>query len=263
MELTQINLFPLKSARKLSLQQALLDPFGLSGDRRWMVVDPQGRFITARKFPLLATVEVELLAGGLTLQSDGHGPLVVSVPARGMDRKPVVVWGDEVSALDAGDDAAGWLETLLETPCRLVYMEGDCRRQVDRHYAEEGVLTSFADGFPLLLIGEASLRDLNGRLERPVSMDRFRPNLVVSTQVPFEEDRWREIEIGSIRCSVVKPCSRCIMTTVNPLDGSGGREPLRTLSQYRRQSGGVMFGQNLIHRNQGRLSLGDSVRVIS
>ncbi|WP_426417869.1 MOSC domain-containing protein [Aestuariirhabdus sp. LZHN29] len=263
MLLTQINLYPLKSARKLSPELWTMDHLGLCGDRRWMLVTPAGEFITGRKFPLLTTVVVEPFADGLSLSCSGHPSLIVARPDAIAGRRSVVVWNDEVSALDGGDDAARWFERVLNTPCRLVYMEPDCRRQVDLQYAEEGVVTSFADGFPLLLIGEASLRDLNSRLKVPVSMDRFRPNLVVATDTPFEEDRWHEIEIGGIRCSVVKPCSRCILTTVDPVTGAGGKEPLQTLSRYRRQAGGVMFGQNLIHRNEGTLRVGDRVRVIS
>lgn len=260
--LTQINIFPLKSAAKISLQSTRLDRFGLSGDRRWMVVDRSGEFMTGRRFPALLRIGVLSLEEGLVLQALGSNDLQVDKPDSSIASSSVTVWDDRVEAQDCGDEAAHWLSEVLSVPCRLIYMGAHVNRQVDENYASKGVVTSFADGFPLLLIGEASLIDLNERLADPVSMDRFRPNLVVSTEDPFVEDRWRKIRIGQIELSLVKPCGRCIMVTVNPETGLTGKEPLKTLASYRRQGGEVMFGQNALHHNEGGMQLGDSVEVL-
>ncbi|MCL6414743.1 MOSC domain-containing protein [Aestuariirhabdus sp. Z084] len=263
MEITEINLYPLKSARGLSPSRWDLDQFGLVDDRRWMVVNCEGQFITGRRHPLLTTIDVALTEQGIELQRVGMPSLEVKLPDAGAKLLEVVVWGDQVQAQDAGDEAAAWLESVLENPCRLVYMPAGTRRQVDTEYAQPGVVTSFADGFPLLLIGQASLDDLNARLDKPVPMRRFRPNLVVSTKTAFEEDQWQEIRVGDLSFSVVKSCSRCILTTVDPQTGIKGKEPLQTLSTYRRQKGGVMFGQNLVHKETGTLTVGDEVTVVS
>ncbi len=260
--LTQINVFPLKSARKTELQSAKLDRFGVCGDRRWMVVDQAGSFITGRKYPRLTLIGVTSLDGGILLQADEHEDLMVYMPSKDASSSVVNVWDDNVDGQDAGNEAAAWLTEVLGIPCCLTYMADDTNRQVDMNYASEGVVTSFADGFPLLLIGEASLTDLNQRLSDPVSMDRFRPNLVVSTDEPFIEDRWKRIRIGGIELSLVKPCGRCIMVTVDPDSGATGKEPLKTLAKYRRQGNEVMFGQNLIHHAEGEIYVGDKVEVL-
>lgn len=174
----------------------------------------------------------------------------------------VQVWNDRCPAQLCGDSADAWLSDFLDRPCRLVHMADETVRQVDLKYAALGDRTAFADGFPLLLISQASLDDLNSRLTDSVPMIRFRPNLVVSGCEPYAEDHWRKIRIGELTLRVVKPCSRCKITTVDPGSGETGSEPLKTLSGYRREGNRVFFGQNLVHEGTGELALDMPVEVL-
>jgi hypothetical protein len=173
----------------------------------------------------------------------------------------VQVWRDVCDAVPLGEEVNRWFSDFLELSCQLVYMDESTFRPVNPSYATNNEQVSFADGFPFLLISEASLQDLNQRLDEPVPMNRFRPNLVVSGCEAFAEDDWREIHIGSISFRVVKPCSRCSITTVEQTTGIRGKEPLLTLAQYRRRSGEIFFGQNLISGELGTLQIGDVVKI--
>ncbi|MFD2228821.1 MOSC domain-containing protein [Alkalimarinus sediminis] len=261
MKLTAINKYPVKSLKGLSLDSSLIDEFGIENDRRWMLVDSDGRFVTQRKHPIMGTIAVEDRDGLLRFTSaEGSvldvqaGDFVNSIDAQ--------VWSDNIVALGAGDAISGWFSELLGTPVNLVYMPDSTFRQVDRNYADYKQRVGFADGFPFLLISEASLEDLNSRLDSPVAMSRFRPNLVVTGCDAFEEDSWQLIRIGDIEFELVKPCSRCIMTTIDEVSLNYGKEPLKTLATYRRNDYGVCFGQNLVHQNQGVLSVGANVEVL-
>jgi uncharacterized protein YcbX len=256
-----LHIYPVKSAGGVAVDRWPVDDFGLSRDRRYMVVDMDGAFMTQRRHPHMALLAVELRGGGLTLSYPGRAPLTVRRPTPEQSHQ-VEIWGESVPGHDAGQEAATWLASCLGAPCRLVYMAEQTRRPVDADYASTPARVSFADGFPLLLISEASLADLNARLATPVTMARFRPNLVVSGAHAFEEDQWREIQIGDLRFEIVKPCARCVMTTVDPSTGVKGKEPMRTLATYRDVNGAVLFGQNVIHRGRGALALGQHLEVI-
>ncbi|MBG7602583.1 MAG: MOSC domain-containing protein [Gammaproteobacteria bacterium] len=260
MKLTEINIYPVKSLAGISLQSSPLDAMGLRYDRRWMLVTPAGKFITQRTHPQMALIQPQLPDGVLTLTRQGM--LDHHVPAVSTDRMSmqVEIWNDGVNALCISDETDAWLTQAIDAPCRLIYIAEDEIRQCDLQYAEAGDRTGFADGFPLLLISQASLDDLNGRLQQPLPMRRFRPNLVVSGCDPYAEDGWRKILIGDIRLRVVKPCSRCVITTVDPETGvKGAGEPLRTLAGYRMRDKQVYFGQNLIHQQHGVLSVNQEV----
>jgi hypothetical protein len=260
-QLSRICTFPLKSGAVIDQTSAELGPRGIVGDRRWMVVDATGRFLTARTVPSMVRIAAVPVDGGLCLSLDG-ARRTVPAPTSG-PRMAVTVWGDTVEALRADD--GGWLSARLGQDCQLVYMDDDLRRPVDADYAQNDDITSFADGFPILLISEGSLADLNRRLERPVSMDHFRPNLIVSGCSAFAEDGWRRIRIGAVELSLVKHCSRCVLTTVDPNTGlrATDGEPLRTLSGYRKTDRGVTFGQNALVTRPGRMERGDPVMVLS
>jgi uncharacterized protein YcbX len=175
---------------------------------------------------------------------------------------PVKVWRDECPAYYCGEKAANWFSLFLNISARLVFMPSESRRLVDPHYSDGRQIVSFADGFPFLLISEASLGDLNRRLKKPLEMERFRPNLVVKGCQPYEEDSWKSIRIGDISFQVSKPCSRCVITTIDPSDGTTDKEPLRTLATYRATQGKVLFGQNLIHESEGTVEVGMEVEVV-
>lgn len=264
MQLTEINIYPVKSTRRIALTESEVLPRGLPWDRRWMLVDAAGNFITARQHPALALVDTLIEDDMLHVSVAGRDRLSVPLqPGRGR-KQAVCVWRDTVDAIPVGHSADAWFSEYLGLACRLVTMGDDCVRPVHPDYGLPTDEVSFADGFPLLLISEASLADLNQRLAVPVSMRRFRPNVVVSGCQAYAEDNWRRLRIGEVEFAGVKACSRCIFTTIDPDTGrkDPGLEPLRTLSRYRRRDGGVYFGQNLIPRSHGSIRLGDRVDVI-
>ena len=259
--LSRICTFPLKSGAGIDRTSADIGPRGIAGDRRWMVVDATGRFITARTVPSMVRITALPVDGGLSLSVDGE-QRTFAIPADG-PRLTVTVWRDTMQALPASD--GGWLSARLGQDCRLVYMDDALRRPVDPNYALEDDITSFADGFPLLLLSEGSLEDLNQRLARPVTMDHFRPNLIVSGCTAFAEDSWRRIRIGTAELTLVKRCARCVFTTVDPRTGerAADGEPLRTLSDYRQAEHGIIFGQNALVTRPGQIRQGDPVKVLS
>lgn len=262
MQLTCLHFYPVKSLRGLSPSSWSLDAFGLAGDRRWMLVDAEGMFVTQRRQARMALIGTALDDGRLLLRGPEMGDLSLAEPGDDARIAPVQIWRDRVDARDAGDEAADWLSRCLGESVRLVHFSAESLRPVDPGYAVAGDRTAFSDGFPLLLISEASLADLNARMALPLSMRRFRPNLVVGGTEPYAEDQWRRIRIGEITFRVVKPCSRCVITTIDPETAARGKEPLATLAKYRRRGKDVMFGQNLIHDGLGTLRLGDSVEVL-
>ncbi|AJO79817.1 MOSC domain-containing protein [Pseudomonas sp. MRSN 12121] len=266
MRLSALYRYPLKSGRGESLQQVALDRLGLEGDRRWMLVDePSGRFLTQRAVPQMSQLGALWNAeGGLTLSAPGFPSLEVPLPDAEAPLRGVTIWRDTLRVPDAGDAAHAWLSDFIGKPTRLVQIPLERARTTQAGYGKDDDQVAFADGFPLLLIGESSLQDLSSRVGRPLEMLRFRPNLVIEGSPAFAEDGWKRIRIGDIEFRVVKPCSRCILTTIDPQTGerSADREPLATLQQYRAQEDGAMFGQNLVNDGNGRLEVGMSVTVL-
>jgi len=263
--LTGLFMYPLKSAAGLSREKATVEPLGLEHDRRWMVVRPEGSFITGREVPSLVLVRAVPREGGLHLSAPGMPALQVPAPPEAAPRLDVTVWDDTCSAARAGEEADAWLSRYLGEPAALVHVDARMERAVDPRYAAPGDRVGFADGFPLLLISEASLTDLNQRLAHPVPMARFRPNLVVGGCDAFAEDGWRRLRIGEVELAAVKPCARCVFTTVDPESARPDpeQEPLRTLATFRRGAKGqVLFGQNVVVRRPGTLRVGDVVEVL-
>jgi len=259
--LSEINIYPVKSCAGVSLDTVQLDRFGPVGDRRWMLVGEQGVALTQRDRPRMALIIARLLPKGLVLQL-ADDSIEVDVPDGRAEKCRVQVWGDEIDALDGGDAAALWLSEKLDVNCRLVYMPDNSFRTVDKNYAGAGQTVSFADGFPLLLISQASLDDLNSRLEAPVPMNRFRTNLVVSGCDPFEEDRWKRIRVGEIEFDVAKPCDRCSVPSIDQQTAGRDKSINRVLASYRRRDGKIYFGQNLLFRGTGILRLTSIVEVL-
>jgi uncharacterized protein len=260
--LSQLRVYPLKSAGGIALKASEVDGRGLRHDRRWMLVDESGSFMSQRRSPRMALIGVRLGPDHLVVDAPDMPSL--EVPLRPPDGKLLLarVWNDlvEVSAVD--DDADRWFGEFLGVRSKLVYLPDESIRPVDPAYGRTADRVGLADGFPFLLVSEASLTHLNARLERPVPMNRFRPNLVVRGCEPFAEDDWRLVRIGSITLRVVKPCARCAITTVDQETAATGEEPLRTLARFRRAGKEVLFGQNLIHDETGTLRIGDPVEVL-
>ncbi len=261
--LAHINVFPIKSCAPLTLDHAFVESRGLRGDRRWMVVDAQGKFVTARKNPRMVLILVVFDGDGLLLEAPGMARLRLA-PSTQPAPLNITIWNDDVVAEVADAAANDWISAYLGFPSRFVFMADDGVRPIDPNFSQQGDQVSFADGFPLLLISQAALDNLNSRLPSPVPMLRFRPSLVVADTKPHAEDSWRSIRIGDIRFDVVKACVRCVLTTVNPETGRFDEigEPLRTLLSYRRTDKGVTFGQNLIPRGTGTIKIGDEIVII-
>jgi hypothetical protein len=259
--LTGLNIYPIKSARGIPLAESAVDEFGLRYDRRWMVVDESGVFLSQRSHPRLALVVPSVSDETLQVDAPGMPTLQTPLHPKATVATRVTVWDDTCPATWVGGPAAEWFSDFLGTACTLVHMADDVVRPANPAFAAAEVRVSFADGFPFLLISEESLADLNRRLTDPVPMNRFRPNLVVAGGGPYDEDGWGSIEIGGVRLQVVKPCDRCLVTTTDQATGERGKEPLRTLATYRKVGGEVMFGQNVVHENTGRLRVGDSVTI--
>jgi len=268
MHLSEINIYPVKSLRGIWLSESTVEPRGLTFDRRWMLVDSDGRFMTQREFPRMALISVEVNSSGLTVGAPETEPLWISSGAKKdtVRSHPVTIWNSVCEAAFYPAEVNAWFSGVLGTECRLVAMPETTKRPVDPEYALRPAddHVSFADGYPFLLIGEGALADLNSRLEEKVPMNRFRPNFVVAGSEAFAEDGWKKIRIGETIFHVVKPSARCVLTTVDQATGiKDGKEPLRTLASFRTVGQKVLFGQNLIAEDTGRvIRVGDKVEVL-
>lgn len=254
--LSGLYIYPIKGARGIQVDAAEVTARGLQHDRRFMVVDAAGDFITQRTHPSLSQVSVRVHGDELAVEAPGAGTLAVPLHPRAGEPRRVRVWDDRCDALALGAASSRFFERALGVPCELVYMPDDSVRPVDPDYAKSDEQVGFADAFPFLLISQASLDDLNTRLDTPVPMNRFRPNLVVEGCAPFAEDGWGPFAINEVIFRGVKPCARCIVVTVDQETGHKGKEPLSTLARFRTQDKKVMFGQNLIHRGHGVIRVG-------
>lgn len=275
MHLSGLFLYPVKSLRGVAVAAADVDALGFVGDRRFLVVDERGQHLTQRPLPRMALITAELATEHLVLSADGVSN--IAVPLRAAPHTPpplrtVSVWNSEgLLAEDCGTDVSRWLSSFLGLTCHLVRIGEKFRRPVlNPARAKPDDLFNFADGYPFLVIGEASLADLNDRIvergEEPVPMNRFRPSLVISGAAPLAEDSWPRVRIGEIVFRAGGPCARCIVTTTDQFTGARGKEPLRTLATYRRDASdasAVNFGQNLIHETKsGTLRVGDAVSIV-
>jgi uncharacterized protein len=267
MKLSQIHIYPIKSCGNLSVQTAHVQSRGLQYDRRWMLVDADGKFVTGRQQSQIVLIHAQPDESGLSLSAPGMKSLRVDMPNTQAERIPVTVWKDGMTALVADKSAHEWLSEFLKQPVRLVYMDDGVQRRVagNHYFGDAPQVVSFADGYPLLLISQASLDSLNQKLSSPISMLRFRPNLVIDgVDAPHAEDQWQRIRIGEVEFELVKTCTRCVFTTVDPQTGARdpSGEPLNTLKTYRRSDDGVIFGMNVIAKQTGTIYLNDPVIVL-
>ncbi|MCG7490406.1 hybrid-cluster NAD(P)-dependent oxidoreductase [Vibrio sp. Of14-4] len=259
--LCQINVYPVKSLGGITQSNCWVEKQGLMFDRRFMLALADGSMITARKYPQMVTIQSSLTADGLIFVAEGKSPLKLRYADFKMQETPAQVWKDNFAAYTTTDEADDWFSDVLNLRVELLF-SGE---QSNRIREKVGHNVSFADGYPMLVIGQGSLDELNRRSPQQHSMDQFRSNLIVSTTEPFEEDSWKRIRIGEVEFESVKPCERCIMTTVDVSTGKlrETKEPLKTLSQFRaNERGGVFFGQNLVAKNEGMIRQGDRVEVL-
>lgn len=258
--LTELYIYPIKSTKGIQLPQALVEEKGLENDRRYMLVDSEGSFITGRTHPQLTQVSIEFSKKGLFVSAPNQPSFYIQPEQFTDNTLSVEIWSDTVQAQHCAPEYDRWFSTFLKQPCQLVYLSENSLRCVKNKQNQ----VSFADGYPLLLINQASVDQLNSRLKQPVSALHFRPNLLIKGDTPFIEDSWARIKIGEVEFEVSKPCSRCTFTNVDPKTGiSDLEQPLKTLAQFRYHQGDIDFGQNLIPLNQGIIRSGDEIQVLA
>ncbi len=259
MNISELYIHPLKSAAAKSVEELSYTRVGPAYDRQWMVVDDSGKFMSQRSEPIMCKITADIDIGTLVLSAPGME--ILAVPKMSSARS-VKVWGDDVLANDCGELAAQWLSEYLGKSCRLVELSEDTERAVDLDYANNGETVSFADGFPTLIVSQASLDEFNTHLDVPVDMRRFRPNIVIDGCLPYAEDAWEKIRINDIEFSLVKPCSRCIMPSINPDTAVKELNVNDVLLKTRRKDRKTFFGQNALHRGVGTVRVGDKVELI-
>ncbi|RZS96059.1 MOSC domain-containing protein [Cecembia calidifontis] len=261
MFLQDIYVYPIKSLGGIRLDAAKLEEKGIQFDRRWMLVDREGVFLSQRTLTQMALLQVQLFDDRMEVFEKFQSKNKLQIPFHTHSENliDVTIWEDTVKGQVVKKEINDWFSEILGLDCRLVLMPESTKRRLKPKYAIHGESVSFADGMPYLIIGQSSLDDLNAKLRVPVPMDRFRPNLVFNGAAPFEEDSWGKVKIGEAVFKVTKPCARCVMTTVDQETGEKGKEPLKTLAAYRTVQNQVMFGQNMLLLEGSQIQVGDKI----
>ena len=258
-KLTEIWIYPVKSLGGIRLTSSKVMEKGLAFDRRWMLVDETDTFMTQRIHSIMALFKLSIQDSAFKISFKGEFillPFIHSVVPKEIKTK---VWDDEVITFEVSESYSLWFSERMGIKCKLVSFPEENSRPVDPYYKINDENVSLADGYPLLIIGQSSLADLNSRLENPVPMDRFRPNLVFNGGEPYEEDSWKYFTIGKNKFAGVKPCSRCILTTIDQQNGEKGKEPLATLAKYRQRENKIYFGQNVLAIDHNEIHEGDEI----
>jgi MOSC domain-containing protein len=263
LKVSQLYIYPVKSLGGIALDKAIVTDRGFQYDRRWMLVDHNNLFISQREINQMALMKLQVTDDGIKVNyPPKNSSFVIPFQPLSNGFADVTVWDDTCMGQFVSKEADDWFSTMLESPCRLVYMPDESQRIADQKYAFDGTIVSFADGYPFLLIGQASLDDLNSRLNEPLAMNRFRPNIVFTGGEPFKEDAIHTFTIGNITFHGIKLCARCVMTTIDQHTIARGKEPLKTLARYRFKNNKILFGQNLIHTGTGEITIGDQLEVL-
>lgn len=263
LRISELYIYPIKSLGGIAVNHALVTDRGLKYDRRWMLVDDNNIFISQRKVARMALMRLQLVDNGIQVSylPDNRSFTIPFKPVTN-EFADVMIWEDTCKGHFVSQEADKWFSDSLEIPCRLVYMPDETKRLTDEQYTSEKSITSFSDAYPFLIIGESSLEDLNNRLEVPVTMDRFRPNIVFTGGKPFEEDLMHTLTIGQVTFNGVKLCARCVITTIDQNTALNSPEPLKTLAKYRFKNNKILFGQNLVHKGTGEIKVGDEIEVL-
>lgn len=261
--LSHIYIYPVKSLAGIQVPTWNVDNNGLRFDRKWMLVDAQSQFLSQRRLPKMALIQPRIEQDSLILSAPGQQELQLPLYPSGGDQIKVDIWRDHCLAKTVSPAADAWFCNFLQTECRLVYHPDDQIRLVDQRYAQTVDQTAFSDGFPFLIVSENSLNALNRLLQTPVTIQRFRPNLVLADCESFAEDSWRQIKINGIEFRLPKPCSRCSVPGIDPDTAISGKEPLATLNRIRRWDNHIYFGQNALHNQSGNLAVGDRVDILA
>jgi uncharacterized protein YcbX len=260
---SELYIYPIKSLGGISVSHAEVTDRGLKYDRRWMLVDEQNRFLTQREYPQMALLKVQIKDDGLLVTHHLNGSVIIPFERHDIDKQEVAIWEDTCAGVFVDRELDNWFSAALGIKCRLIYMPEDTHREVDQRYAREGMITSFADAYPFLLIGQTSLDDLNSRMAEPLPMNRFRPNIVFTGGDAFAEDLMNHIQIAGIDFYGAKLCARCVLTTIDQQTAVKAKEPLKTLARYRLMNNKILFGQNLVHEATGIITVGDALNVLS
>lgn len=264
LQVSELYIYPIKSLSGIAVKSAKITDRGFEHDRRWVLVDAENRFLTQREHSQMALLQPGIKNNVLSVThklNNQSFSIAINTPPKG-GRAIVTIWDDTCEAEFVSDEADQWFSNMLGLPCRLVYMPDETRRIVDQRYAPENSITSFSDAYPFLLIGQASLDDLNNRLAEPLPMNRFRPNIVFSGGEPYDEDLYGHFTIGDVDFYGVKLCARCVLTTIDQETAKKGKEPLKKLASYRFKNNKILFGQNLIHEGFGEIEVGDELIVL-
>ena len=263
LQVSQLFIYPIKSLGGIAMQTVEITATGFKYDRRWMLVDEQNMFLTQRAHPQMALLQTGENNDGIFVfhkQNPLHS--IILPPANEYGKKvSVTVWDDVCDALEADEDTNDWFSDMLQINCKLVYMPDETKRLVDKRYAANNEITSFSDGYPILMIGQSSVDNLNEKLAEALPMNRFRPNIVFTGGHAHIEDEMAAFEIEGIKFLGVKPCARCVMTTINQQTAQGGKEPLKTLAGYRLKNNKIYFGQNILQQQNGSISIGDAITI--
>jgi uncharacterized protein len=263
-QVTHLFVYPIKSLGGFSLQTAEITSTGFKYDRRWMLVDENNLFLSQRSHPQMALLQTAETVTGIKVFHKNNPSLSITIPFTNENTAiiKVQVWDDICDAIVVNNLCNEWFSNMLEMNCKLVYMPDDTKRLVDKRYAGNEEITSFSDGYPLLMIGQSSLDNLNEKLLQPLPMNRFRPNIVFTGGHAHIEDEMREFAIKENNFLGVKPCSRCVMTTINQQTAEKGKEPLTTLATYRMKNNKIYFGQNVLQQQDGFINVGDEIKIL-
>jgi uncharacterized protein YcbX len=263
LRVSQLYIYPIKSLGGIALDKAQVTDRGFQHDRRWMLVDYNNQFISQREVHQMALLKPSLTGEGVKVtHSVKQSSYTIPFVTVKNEFAEVTIWDDTCTGQFVSDEADEWFTSMLEIPCRLVYMPDQTHRITDQRYTSDDSITSFSDAYPFLLIGQSSLDDLNSKLMETLPMNRFRPNIVFTGGEPYEEDMMHTFIIGDVIFHGVKLCARCVMTTIDQESGASGKEPLKTLARYRLKNKKIMFGQNLSHEGLGEIKIGDELQII-
>jgi uncharacterized protein len=262
LELSEIWIYPIKSLGGIRLRSSKIAEKGFVHDRRWMLVDEKNTFLSQRSHPALALFKLKIQSDTFVV-SYQNDTITLPTNSKYADLEiKATVWDDTVTTYEVSTTHSNWFSEKLGMTCKLVVFPEENPRPIDQNYAIKNNQVSLADGYPILAIGQSSLDDLNKKLEKPVPMDRFRPNLVFTGGQPYEEDFWKEFIIGRNKFIGVKPCSRCVLTTIDQATGEQGKEPLATLASYRKNNNKIYFGQNVLPIDYHEINEGDEIKLL-
>lgn len=261
---SELYIYPVKSLGGFSVAEAKVTATGFEHDRRWMLVDRNGMFMTQRNYPVMALLQTAIIPKGLYISHKHFPEKNITIPfiTSGHCTKKVQIWNDTCDAWCYGDaEMDAWFNEMLGADCELVYMPDSTKRMVELPYAKNNEITSFSDAYPFLIIGQSSLDELNSKLQEPIGIDRFRPNIVFTEATPFVEDSWKHFTINEVEFFAVKTCARCVIPTINQQTAIAGKEPSKTLATYRTVDNKIKFGMNLLHKGDGIIKVGQKIKI--